>query len=147
MAGINFLGIKSGSSQSKAHRYLAAKKQNAQIPCYEKAKRTSILLQKSKAHRYLAIKKQSAQIPCHEFARKFKALKSLELPQRFVFSNPLCVFCFVWILRQRLSMTKSLNFVILSVSEKSKEFEIRFEFMDTSLSLSITKLLNILNFR
>ena len=29
-------------------------------------------------------------------------------------------------------MTKSLNFVILSVSEKSKEFEIRFEFMDTS---------------
>ena len=72
MAGINFLGIKSGSSQSKAHRYLAAKKQN---------------------DKYLTAKKQSAQIPCHEFARKFKALKSLELPQRFVFSNPLCVFC------------------------------------------------------
>ena len=59
MAGINFLGIKSGSSQSKAHRYLAAKKQNAQVSYCKKAKRTSILLQKSKTHRYLAVKKQS----------------------------------------------------------------------------------------
>ena len=80
MAGINFLGIKSGSSQSKAHRYLVAKKQN---------------------DKYLTAKKQSAQIPCCdkarrqisycEFARKFKALKSLELPQRFTLSSPLCV--------------------------------------------------------
>ena len=63
-------------------------KQSAQIPCCEKAKRTSILLQKSKAHRYLAVKKQSAQIPCCEFARKFKAFQSLELPQRFCSQQP-----------------------------------------------------------
>ena len=70
MAGINFLGIKSGSSQSKAHKYFTAKKQNARVSC---------------------CKKQSAQISCREFVKKFKALKSLELPQRFVLSNPLCV--------------------------------------------------------
>ena len=75
MAGINFLGIKSGSSQSKAHKYFTAKK-------------------------------QSAQIPCREFARKFKALKSIELLQRFVLSSLLCV---LWILSLALGMTKFIK--------------------------------------
>ena len=44
MAGINFLGIKSGSSQSKAHRYLAAKKQNDKYLTAKKAKHIDILL-------------------------------------------------------------------------------------------------------
>ena len=84
-------------------------KQSAQIPCYEKARHTSILLQKSKTHRYLAAKKQGIQVSYCEFARKFKALKSLELPQRFALSNRLCV---LWILR--LTHQYNKGFVILS---------------------------------
>lgn len=72
MAGINFLGIKSGSSQSKAHRYLAAKRQSMQIPCREKARHTSILLR---------------------ICKKIQGFEKPELPQRFVLSNPLRVFC------------------------------------------------------
>ncbi len=53
MAGINFLGIKSGSSQSKAHRYLATKKQGTQVSYCKKAKRIDTLLRKSKAYKYL----------------------------------------------------------------------------------------------
>ena len=115
MAGINFLGIKSGSSQSKAHRYLATKRQNAQVSYCKKAKHIDILLQKSKTHRYLAAKKQGTQVSYCEFARKFKALKSLELPQRFALSNPLCVFCVDTSLR-----SYGKEFVILSVAKNPK---------------------------
>ena len=108
MAGINFLGIKSGSSQSKTHRYLA-------------------------------VKKQSVQIPCREFARKFKTLKSLELPQRFVLSNPLCVFCFAWILRQRLIMTRLICHFELSLeSEKSTQIKRKLTILGYFAALSMT---------
>ena len=43
MAGINFLGIKSDSSQSKAHRYLAAKKQGTQVSYCEFARKFKVL--------------------------------------------------------------------------------------------------------
>ena len=129
MAGINFLGIKSGSSQSKAHRYLAAKRQSMQIPCREKARHIDILLRQSKVRRYLAAKKQGTQVSYCEFARKFKALKSLNC-HNALFSATRCVFfalCgyFATLIWQRICHFER--------SEKSKEFTIHFDFMDTSL--------------